>query len=210
MRSRVCALNNTCDTMPFILVNTLRKTKQIMEYSQILSFTKALKKSLSLIASAQNDFLNFTLITAFRVRFGARDLGAEIGSLLSSGFGWPVYYKKCKSVPKMWYPPRKRALHVFLGGPRLAHKWTRARRRQLLVHFDEHDFEDVWVSGSAWDFQNERIVLFELEKNNTLLSVYTIITMPVTALPSAGTPGSAASMHVCVCVYSCWMLFCAY
>lgn len=87
MRSRVCALNNTCNTMPFILVTTLEKAKEITEYSQILSFTKALKKSLSLTASAQNDFLNFTVITAFKVRFSARDLGAEIGSLLSSGFG---------------------------------------------------------------------------------------------------------------------------
>ena len=41
--------------------------------------------------------------------------------------------------------------------------------------------------------------MFKLEENNTLPSVYTIIKMPVTALSFAGTPCSAASMHVCVC-----------
>ena len=45
--------------------------------------------------------------------------------------------------------------------------------------------------------------MFKLEENNTLPSVYIIIKMPVTALSSAGTPGSAASMHVCVCVSVC-------
>lgn len=34
----------------------------------------------------------------------------------------------------------------------------------IFVHFHEHNFEDVWVSGSAWDVQNEAIVQSELEQ----------------------------------------------
>lgn len=43
--------------------------------------------------------------------------------------------------------------------------------------------------------------------NKTLPSVYTIITMPVTALSCAGTPGSAASVHICVCAYVCVVFY---
>lgn len=43
--------------------------------------------------------------------------------------------------------------------------YTRARiGADIFVHFHEHDFEDVWVSGSAWDVQNEAIVQSELEQ----------------------------------------------
>lgn len=43
--------------------------------------------------------------------------------------------------------------------------YTRTRiGADIFVHFHEHDFEDVWVSGSAWDVQNEAIVQSELEQ----------------------------------------------
>lgn len=62
----------------------------------------------------------------------------------------------------------------------------------------------VWLSMRLSEWED---CIVWVGKNNTLPSVYTIIKMPVTALSSAGTSGSAASVCVWVCGNVCVSVF---
>lgn len=66
--------------------------------------------------------------------------------------------------------------------------------------FDEHDFRTYGCLARTETFRMRRLFCL-IWKKTILSSVYSIIKMPVTAFPSAGTSGSA--VFVCV-FYTVW------
>lgn len=142
-------------------------------------------------------------------------------------FNWWVYCNKSKKKSKEIKKQKvykihcfwcKRTFYILFGSPQHVH--TNTNRRRHFCAFSWARFwrcAGVWLSVRCSEWSDCSVWV---GTNKTLPSVYTIITMPVTAFLCQNPWLCWICAHMCVCVCvcgvlqfgltSCWTLFCTY